>query len=113
MNDILLSPIRLDEMESLVQKSVKKALDQYGIGKLNTEPEDEPLMTIHEAANLLRIAVPTMYSYVSRREIPFIKKRQRLYFDRKQLQEWLRSGQQRTSAEIKADAMASLEAQGE
>ena len=74
------------------------------------EPTDQPeqLLTIQEAAEFLSLTVPTMYSKVSKREIPCMKRSKRLYFSRTELLEYLKDGRKKSSAEIEQEAKAYL-----
>ena len=51
------------------------------------------LLTVAEAAIMLRLAVPTIYGLVQRNQIPYIKKTKRLYFSERKLNEWLEQGE--------------------
>ncbi|MBI9039728.1 MAG: helix-turn-helix domain-containing protein [Bacteroidales bacterium] len=66
--------------------------------------DQDKLLTIHEAAEFLNLAVPSVYSMVSKRELPFMKKTKRLYFSRLELMEFIRTGRKKTKAEIEAEA---------
>ena len=70
----------------------------------NDQTKGQDLLTIKEAAKLLNLKVPTLYSKVSRREIPFMKVSKRLYFSRKDLINYIKSGQQDTIANPSNDA---------
>ena len=72
-----------------------------------TEPKDE-LLTVQEAAKFLKLTVPTIYSKVSRNELPVMKKGKRLYFSQKELLEYLQTGRKKTNTEIAAEADAYL-----
>src|SRR5476651_2768619 len=61
---------------------------------------DEPLNII-KAAEFLDLAVPTVYSKVSRKEIPFNKQGKRLYFYKSELEEWIRQGRKHTFNELR------------
>lgn len=70
-----------------------------------TKPEPiEQLLNIQEAAKLLDLTVPTMYSKVSRGDLPVMKKGKRLYFSYTELMEYLKSGKKKSNAEIEAEA---------
>lgn len=62
-------------------------------------PRDD-LLTIRQAAELLSLSVPTLYTKVSRKEIPVNKRGKRLYFSTTELSEWVRSGRKKTSEEF-------------
>jgi excisionase family DNA binding protein len=67
------------------------------------EPQDE-LLTIQQASELLNLSVPTLYSKVSKGELPVMKRSKRLYFSRTELIEYLKAGKRKSSAEIEAEA---------
>lgn len=75
---------------------------------LTNEPKDE-LLTVQEAAQFLKLTVPTIYSKVSRNELPVMKKGKRLYFSQKELLEYLQTGRKKTNTEIAAEADAYLQ----
>jgi excisionase family DNA binding protein len=62
-------------------------------------PRDD-LLTIRQAAEFLSLSIPTLYTKVSRKEIPVNKRGKRLYFSTLELSEWVRSGRKKTSEEI-------------
>jgi excisionase family DNA binding protein len=69
--------------------------------------QPEQLLTIQEAANLLHLTVPTLYSKHSKGELPGVCKRgKRLYFSKQCLIEWVQQGRQKSNAEIEADAVS-------
>lgn len=72
------------------------------------EPIEQPekLYTVQEAAEFLNLSVPTIYSKVSRNELPFMKRSKRLYFSNIELLKYLKEGRRRTQAELKAEAEA-------
>lgn len=74
------------------------------------EPTDQPeqLLTIQEAAQFLNLTVPTIYSKVSKGELPVMKQGKRLYFSRTELLDYLKEGRRKTNAEIEAEAEAYL-----
>lgn len=73
------------------------------IQKQNAQKEAEELLTAKQAAALLNIALPTLYGYTSRMEIPVSKKGKRLYFSKKELLEWVKEGRQKTRFEIERE----------
>tara|TARA_B110000046_G_scaffold12569_1_gene12425 strand:- start:4304 stop:4654 length:351 start_codon:yes stop_codon:yes gene_type:complete len=71
-----------------------------------TQPEQ--LLTIQEAAEFLSLTVPTMYSKVSKGELPVMKRSKRLYFSRTELMAYLKEGRKKSNAEIEQEAEAYL-----
>lgn len=68
------------------------------------QPEPDQLLTIKQAAEILSLSVATIYSLVSRAEIPVSKKSKRLYFSKLELTDWIKSGRKKTNAEIATEA---------
>jgi excisionase family DNA binding protein len=68
----------------------------------------EQLLTIKEASEFLKLSVPTLYSKVSKNELPFMKRGKRLYFSSVELMEYVKQGRKKTGAEIEAEAEAYL-----
>lgn len=63
---------------------------------------DEPI-TVKEVSRLINLSVSTIYSKVSRNEIPVNKVGKKLYFYRSELEQWIRSGRMRTVLEVRRD----------
>jgi excisionase family DNA binding protein len=101
--EILLSPIKLSELGELVETSVRKAFERSTFTKVDSKNEPD-LVDIKEASKLLGLAIPTLYAKVSERRIPHSKQGKKLYFSRKQLEEWVKSGQRKTIVEIENEA---------
>lgn len=64
------------------------------------QPEEDKLLTIREAAEILHLSVPTIYGLVQRSEVPVCKRGKRLYFSKQELVSWIMSGRKKTVAEI-------------
>lgn len=69
-----------------------------------TATNEKDLLTVSEAAEFLTLAVPTIYSMVSRGTLPFMKRSKRIYFSRTELMEFLKAGRKQTTAEMAANA---------
>lgn len=88
---------KLDRVESLL---LERSLQQ---------PEtSEKLLTIKEAADFLNLSVPTMYSKVSKGELPVMKRSKRLYFSKEELLLYIKQGRKKTNAEIESEAIQCL-----
>jgi excisionase family DNA binding protein len=100
MNDILFTPIRLKELELLIQNSVEKAMRT--VQQLKADNQDE-LLTVDGAARLLDCTKPTIYQKTSAGELPFMKKGKRLFFLKSDLIEYMKTGRNKTVEEIAAN----------
>ena len=104
MNELFLSPIKLNDLEILIQNSVKKALNE-STQTTTGQPDTEQLLNVKEAAAFLNLTPYTLYGMVSRGEIPVNKKGKKLMFLRSELIGWVKSGRKKTSSEIEAEAV--------
>jgi excisionase family DNA binding protein len=55
----------------------------------------ETLITVREAAELLRLAPKTLYSLVSQRRIPYRHAGRRLLFERSEILDWTRPAERK------------------
>ena len=88
---------RLSNIENLIL-SLK-----HNSHALHSAEKQEQFLTIQQAAAFLCLTVPTIYSKVSKRELPFMKQGKRLYFAKSELSDYLRRGKKETAAEMEAD----------
>lgn len=80
--------------------------------KLFLEPqpqqETDKFLTIQETADFLNLSVPTIYSKVQRRQLPYMKQGKRLYFSKTELTEYIEQGRKKTVSEIESEALSYL-----
>jgi hypothetical protein len=109
MNDILLTPIRLNELETLIQNSVERAIKANRPQHVESKNETEQLITFDGLAELLHISKTTAYSNHSKGLIPGgCKQGKRVLFDKQVVLNWIKSGRKLSNAEIEAKAEAYL-----
>tara|TARA_R110000851_G_scaffold315319_1_gene477741 strand:- start:5605 stop:5958 length:354 start_codon:yes stop_codon:yes gene_type:complete len=72
----------------------------------STTPEQ--LLNVQEAAQFLNLTVPTIYSKVSKGELPVMKRSKRLYFSSTELMAYIKDGRKKSNAEIEQEAEAYL-----
>lgn len=87
------------EVSELKQLLLNKSEQQA-----TTPPEQ--FLNIQEAAEFLSLSVPTMYSKVSKGELPVMKRSKRLYFSSTELLKYIKDGRKKSNAEIEAEAEA-------
>lgn len=105
MTDIIFTPIKLDELEILIQKSVCKALKgEQAERAIHPSKIEDQLLTVQQAAEFLKLAVPTVYSLISKRELPVMKRSKRCYFSKAELINYLKEGRRKTLSETFTDA---------
>jgi excisionase family DNA binding protein len=79
----------LDKMENLERLLLQE----------NRVEDSDEIMNVEQAARYLDLEVPTVYSKVSRRELPFNKPGRHLYFIKSELFQWIQSGRTKTKTE--------------
>ena len=97
-----------EQLRSLIQSSVRKVLKESQPQTVKPTEQPEQLLTIQEAAEFLSLSVPTMYSKVSKGELPVMKRSKRLYFSKAELMEYVKAGRKKSNAEIEQEAEAYL-----
>ena len=105
MENIILSPIKLQELESAIYRQVKKVLSEI---TENQQTDKNDLINLDEAAKFLSVARATMYGYVYKKVLPFRKRRGRVYFSKSELLEWVNASRRPSKDEIQQAAKESL-----
>src|SRR5437762_3976999 len=71
---------------------------------LMTRPMDRRLYTVREAANYLSLSPITLYHWIARREIPFVRlRRKAVRFDRQDLDKLVDALKSKTTKEARSD----------
>jgi len=94
MNNFVLSPIDPEKLIKSISEKVTANIIK-AIQNNNSTEQPEQLLTIQEAAEFLSLTVPTMYSKVSKGELPVMKRSKRLYFSRTELLEYIKYGRKK------------------
>mgnify|MGYP000843925501 CR=1 FL=1 len=90
MEKMILSNLSLEDLATeLAEKVLEIHKKTY---QKELSPVKEEYLNVKQAADLLDLAVATLYTMTCRRKIPFIKKGKKLYFLRTELELWLSSG---------------------
>lgn len=97
-----------EQLGALIQKSVREALRETPPQTGEPTGQLEQLLSVQEAANFLNLTVPTIYSKVSKGELPVMKRSKRLYFSSLDLREYVKAGLKKSNVKIEAEAEAYL-----
>lgn len=108
----MIENLTLEALPNAVSQLSKKLenIERLLIEKSNQQSSEstEQLLTVQEAGQFLSLSVATIYSKVSKGELPFMKRSKRLYFSSTELMEYIKEGRKKTNAEIEADVDAYL-----
>lgn len=98
-----MNEITFDQLPATVSKLFDKVsnIERLLLEK-NTEPQADPdkPLNIRQAADLLGLAIPTLYSKVSRGEIPCWKSGKRLLFSREKLMEYMQQDRRQSGSSV-------------
>jgi len=100
-----MTTISFNDLPEAVTELTRKVDELYKvINKVQPQEPEDQFLTVEQTADFLTLSVPTIYSKVSRRELPHMKRGKRLYFARKDLEAYLQGGRVKTVSEIEAEA---------
>lgn len=105
---MIIVQLNSEQLSNLIQSSIRTVLKETQTNTDEPNDQQERLLTIQEAADFLSLTVPTMYSKVSKGELPVMKRSKRLYFSRTELLDYLKEGRKKSNAEIEQEAKAYL-----
>ncbi|MDR6919481.1 helix-turn-helix domain-containing protein [Chryseobacterium sp. 2987] len=83
---------RLDKVEQMLSVRIQK------------EFPEEDFIGAKEACRILKLSLPTLYSKVCQREVPFYKKGNRLHFSKAELLNWIQEGKKKSLDQINQEA---------
>lgn len=101
---------RIDELEKAVQSaSTQSAIDSINtkITELDGRQHLKQVLTINEASEYMGISKSMLYKLCASKEIPYYKPTGRFnYFDRTELDEWIKASKIKSNKEIEIEANA-------
>lgn len=83
------------ELVEIIQETLRSAKQVEKIPEQQNE-----FLNISEASDFLKMAKQTLYGLTSNRQIPFIKKGKKVYFNKSEVIAWLNEGKMKTEGEI-------------
>ena len=97
MSEIILTTISKKEIKQLIEGAVQKViLENPNLAGA----QNSSFMDVTQAAEFLGIAKATLYGQCCNLIVPHFKKGKKLYFDRAELLDWLKSGKRKTINDI-------------
>lgn len=106
MSEIIITAISKQEIQKLIEDAVQKTMLQ----NLNSdEVQNSMFLDVDQAAKFLRIAKATLYGKCCKLLIPHFKKGKKLYFNKPELIEYLKSGKRKTVSDIQQTVYTHLE----
>ena len=92
INHTVFISLPIEDLQTVIIDCVNSCLKNNTQESKPTTEQPEQLLTVQEAAQFLNLTVPTIYSKVSKGELPVMKRIKRLYFSNLELMEYLKEG---------------------
>jgi len=89
---------RLDKIEIILFEILKKASSE------SQSSNSEEFMTVEQLSDYLTLARQTIYGLCSGRELPYLKRGKRLYFNKNDIDNWLKSSKRKAKFELQEEA---------
>jgi len=103
---MIIVQLESEQLESLIQNAVRKVISE--IPKVVEPAQKDELLTVQDTAKFLSLSVPTVYTLISKGELPVMKRSKRCYFSKVELINYLRQGRKKTLAETANETDAYL-----
>lgn len=104
MEKTILISLPIEDLQTVIIDCVNSCLKNNQQSETNLSEQPEQLLTVDQAAQFLRLTTPTIYSKVSRGELPVMKRSKRLYFSRVELMNYIKAGRKKSNEEIEEEA---------
>lgn len=108
MDKTVFISLPIEDLQTVIIDCVNSCLKNNTQESKTPTEQPEQLLTVQEAAQFLNLTVPTIYSKVSKGELPVMKRSKRLYFSSTELMEYIKEGRKKSNAEIEQEAEAYL-----
>jgi len=99
MSASFLTSFTEEEFKDFLKAAVREVIAE------ELKPAQAETLSITEAASFLKLKLTTMYEKTSRKLIPHFKKGNKLYFNRTELEEWIKKGKVKTASDIESEAI--------
>ena len=91
---------RFEDLPNIMAENNKLLSEVKELLSVAVTPQKIPsdLLSISEASDLLKLSIPTIYSKVCKRELPYFKRGNKLYFNKIELLDYVKAGRRLTNA---------------
>ncbi|RQO37648.1 DNA-binding protein [Chryseobacterium sp. KBW03] len=94
-----------DQIPNILKRIEERldSLEEILLDRIQNEMPELDFVDAKEACKILKLSLPTLYSKVCLREVPFYKKGNRLHFSKTELLEWIQGGKEKSLHELSSD----------
>lgn len=105
MNTSFLTSLNEQEFKTFLKAAIREILEEQ---LTQAKPKLPDILNIGEAAAFLKLKITTLYEKTSRKIIPHFKKGNKLYFNKDELEAWIKTGKVSTRQELETKAAGFL-----
>ncbi len=84
----MIEGITVVQLEQIIANAVKTQINSL----LDTQGVEKQILSVDETATFLNLSKSALYKKTSHKTIPCYKKNKRVYFKRKELEDWISTG---------------------
>ena len=95
---------RIENIEKTME-SINAKLSKINFNELTNEANNK-MFNVEELCEYLHLARQTIYGMIGERRFPYYKNGKRLYFKKKEIDEWINKSRRKTNTEIQEEATA-------
>ena len=92
--------VSTEELENIILDCVDRCLSVFKKELIPTRMESD-IISAKEAAEYIKISIPTLYKFTAAGDLPFIKRHGKLLFSKKELTAWLMEGSSKQPTTLK------------
>ena len=111
MDKTVFISLPIEDLQTVIIDCVNSCLKNNKQANTETNNTDE-LLTVQDTAKFLSLSVPTIYSLISKGELPVMKRSKRCYFSKVELINYLKQGRKKTLVETASEADTYLNKKG-
>ncbi|MDD2995764.1 MAG: helix-turn-helix domain-containing protein [Paludibacter sp.] len=97
-----------EQVDLIISKLDKLEKEVLEIKQTRSETSGNNIMDIEEVSKYLYRSKNSIYKLAEKAQIPYTKKSGKLYFDKEDINKWLKSGKRQTESEIEDNALNKL-----
>ncbi len=104
IQSLFLTSLTAPQLRDLFRAEIENYFNHNPVIKMQSNSVEDTILDIDQAAEYIKLSIPSIYRLCSASEMPVIKKGKKLLFSKNALTQWLMQGRKKTLSEIQKDA---------
>jgi len=97
---LILTSLTTPQLRDLFRDEIESYFKKNPLGKQAVNNDEDIILDIDQAAEYIKLSVPSIYRLTGSDDLPFIRRGRKLLFSRKDLTAWLMEGRKPTLSTI-------------